>query len=313
MENNKFTILITTYNRPEKIKKHLITFESVCWNDLNDCKPTIMIADDLPGGGLRELCEEYQGKLKFFNLVYLERKERLGQGFNLFHAIKTNIKSDYIWPVGDDDVLLPEQAVDFINNINKNTPDVAVCEFRQGVDYRDGTFFPGKTRIVNDIGVGLELIARFGKGTSIVFKVPDYKMIQLIEDNFLGCMYEDRAFAVFSYLCSKRKKLYLKTELTAVGDSDYGLLRYSQRVFVNLTNCMNLAVKLSSNCTGVAFPKLKNNAPSEFRWWINGLYGTINPKATIKYTKKRFIKELLVSPLVIKRALFGKKVDRWIK
>ena len=75
MENNKFTILITTYNRPEKIKRHLMSFESICWDGLIDCKPTIIIADDLPGGGLRGLCEEYQGKLKSFNLMYLERKK----------------------------------------------------------------------------------------------------------------------------------------------------------------------------------------------------------------------------------------------
>ena len=93
MESNKFTILITTYNRPEKIKRHLMSFESIYWNGLIDCKPTIIISDDSPGGGLRELCEEYQGKLKSFNLMYLERKKRLGQGINLFYTIKTNIKS----------------------------------------------------------------------------------------------------------------------------------------------------------------------------------------------------------------------------
>ena len=312
MEYNKFTILITTYNRPEKIKRHLMSFESICWDGLIDCKPTIIIADDLPGGGLRGLCEEYQGKLKSFNLMYLERKKRLGQGFNLFYAIKTNIKSGYVWCVGDDDILFPEQAVDFINNINKNTPDVAVCEFRQGDNYQDGTFFSGKTRVINDVGAGLELVARFGKLTSVVFKTPDNKMIQLVENNFLGCMYEDRPFAVFSYLCSKRKKLYLKTELTAVGDSDYGLLRYSQRVFVNLINCINLAVKLSSNCTGVAFPKLKNNTPSEFRWWINGLYATILG-SNIRYTRSRFIKEVMIAPKVIYRKFSPVKNNKWIK
>ena len=313
MESNKFTILITTYNRPEKIKRHLMSFESICWDGLIDCKPTIIIADDLPGGGLRGLCEEYQGKLKSFNLMYLERKKRLGQGFNLFYAIKTNIKSGYVWCVGDDDILFPEQAVDFINNINKNTPDVAVCEFRQGDNYQDGTFFSGKTRIINDVGVGLELVARFGKLTSVVFKTPDNKMIQLVENNFLGCMYEDRPFAVFSYLCSSEKKLYLKTELTAVGDSDYGLLRYSQRVFVNLNECMNLAIKYCSDYKGVMYPTLDTNSHDEFRWWINALYATIKKGSKVRYTKSRFIKEIIIAPEVIYRKIFSVSKNKWIK
>ena len=313
MESNKFTILITTYNRPEKNKRHLMSFESICWDGLIDCKPTIIIADDLPGGGLRGLCEEYQGKLKSFNLMYLERKKRLGQGFNLFYAIKTNIKSGYVWCVGDDDILFPEQAVDFINNINKNTPDVAVCEFRQGDNYQDGTFFSGKTRIINDVGVGLELVARFGKLTSVVFKTPDNKMIQLVENNFLGCMYEDRPFAVFSYLCSSEKKLYLKTELTAVGDSDYGLLRYSQRVFVNLNECMNLAIKYCSDYKGVMYPTLDTNSHDEFRWWINALYATIKKGSKVRYTKSRFIKEIIIAPEVIYRKIFSVSKNKWIK
>ena len=138
-------------------------------------------------------------------------------------------------------------------------------------------------------------------------------MIQLVENNFLGCMYEDRPFAVFSYLCSSEKKLYLKTELTAVGDSDYGLLRYSQRVFVNLNECMNLAIKYCSDYKGVMYPTLDTNSHDEFRWWINALYATIKKGSKVRYTKSRFIKEIIIAPEVIYRKIFSVSKNKWIK
>ena len=71
MKNCEFTILITTYDRPNKIKRHLDNFVSEFWSKLINCKPTIIIADDLPGGKLHNLCDNYQKKLKYFKLIYI--------------------------------------------------------------------------------------------------------------------------------------------------------------------------------------------------------------------------------------------------
>ena len=316
MKSCEFTILITTYDRPDKIKRHLDNFESECWGKLTNCKPTIIIADDLPGGKLNNLCKSYQKRLKYFELIYLKRKKTLGQGINFFDVVKKDITSGYIWPVGDDDFLIPQQAVDFINKINELNPNVAVCEFRQGPENSSGTFFNGKSGMVPDIDSGLEFIQRFGKVTSIVFKRPSDDLIKIVEDIFLGCMYEDRPLAVISYLCSDQPSLYLKTELTATADDDYGILKYSMRVFVNLENAMNLAIEFCSKYKHINYPLIKiSHEYDEYRWWKIGLYKTIR-YSKVRYTKLRFFKEIFIFPMVIYRKFFRSKIKLskvWIR
>ncbi len=322
MKSNKFTILITTYNRPNKIKRHLHNFQTEYWSKLKYCKPTIVIADDCPSIELKNLCKSYQKKLKYFKLIYLERKKKLGQGINLLYSVKNDISSGYVWPVGDDDILLSQNSVDFINKINKFSPNVAVCEFRQGRANLDGTFFHGNSRMVYDVKEGLESISRFGKLTSVVFKRPSDNLIKIVEKMFTGCMYEDRALAVFSYLCNDKPSLYLKTKLTAIGDSDYGLLRYSMRVFANLSAAMNLAIKYCSIVQKTNYPLIhEDTSYDEFKFWKMGLYvSLINylkfDNYAIKYTKIRFFKELLIFPIVIYRKYFNPKnklLIKWIR
>jgi hypothetical protein len=316
MKKNKFFILITTFNRPSKIRRHLENFNNKHWSQLKNCKPIIIIADDYPGGKLKNLCRIYKKKIKYFNLVYLQRKKTLGQGINFFDVVKKNISNGYIWPVGDDDFLLPRQSVDFINKIIKFTPDVAVCEFRQGKKNSSGTFFKGKSRMIFDVAKGLEFIQRFGKCTSIVFKRPSNKLIFKAERMFLGCMYEDRPLTVISFLCSQKPSLYLKTELTATADKDFGTLKYSMRVFVNLENAMNLAIDYCSKHKQIDYPLLKiDHQYDEYRWWKIGIYKTLKYSEP-RYTKLRFLKEVFIFPLVIFRKFFQSKdnfTQKWIK
>ena len=296
LKKKNFTIIIPTYNRQNKIKRHLDIFNLENWKKLINCKPNIIIADDFPGGKLKEMCEIYKSKLKFFNLIYISRQKNLGQGINLFKTIQEKVDDSYIWSVGDDDILIPDQSIDFINKILKYSPDVAVCEFRQGKDNEMGTFFEGKSRIVNEIDEGLELIQRFGKLTSLVFKKPKNRFIKVMENKIIGCMYEDRPLAVISYLTSNEPRLYLKTELTAKGDKDFGLLRYSMRVFTNLSKCMNLTIEYCSKLKKKKFPLIKNsNIFDEYKWWKIGIYSTMRG-ANIRYTRMRFIKEVFIFP-----------------
>ena len=322
MKSDEFTILITTYNRPDKIKRHLDNFESKYWSKLKDYKTTIIIADDYPGGKLRNLCKNYQKRLKYFKLIYLERTKRLGQGFNLFNAVKEKIISGYIWSVGDDDILLPQQATDFINKIKKFSPDVAVCEFRQGQENLAGTFFNGESRMIYDVKKGLEFIERFGKLTSVVFRRPSNTLVKIAENMFIGCMYEDRPLAVISYLCNDKPSLYLKTELTATGDKDFGLLRYSMRVFVNLQVAMNLAIEYCSKHQKVNYPLIEiDKASDEYVLWKTGLYKSLINYIKlrnfgIRYTKFRFFKEIFILPVVIFRKFFNSKnklSKKWIR
>ena len=61
---------------------------------------------------------------------------------NFFDVVKKDITSGYIWPVGDDDFLIPQQAVDFINKINDKTTAESGMQF-----YDPAVKMQGRTRL----------------------------------------------------------------------------------------------------------------------------------------------------------------------
>jgi len=61
------------------------------------------------------------------------------------------------------------------------------------------------------------------------------------------------------------------------------------------------------------YPTLDTNSHDEFRWWINALYATIKKGSKVRYTKSRFIKEIIIAPEVIYRKIFSVSKNKWIK
>lgn len=299
----KILLVLTTYKRNDKIIRFLKDFNNPRFEII---KPflDILIADDDPNSNLEALLGDFANSV--FNLTYKRNEVNFGQGKNAANAIYSNFNYDYYWMPGDDDIIIIDEFIDVIQKIKVYRPDVALIEFRQGVNLDGGTFFEGSSRLISEFTECIENIIRFGKNTSTIFKRPSNWAINQVLTTFADCMYQDKVLAIFSYLESSDKKIYLKTELTATGDADYGKLRYSMRVFVNLNLSVSLAINNYNLVNGTQYIFNVKDAKNAFWWWQFGLKAHFNPSSQLSYSLERLLKEIIY-PLVYMYRKFFKK------
>ena len=286
----KLLIVLTTYKRHEKILRFLNDFNKINYS-LICSYIDIIISDDDPLSNL-EIKLNDNIKNHIFNINYVRNKVNLGQGKNAASTINDNYTYDYYWMPGDDDIIITEEFIDLITKIVEFKPDVALLEFRQGLNLEAGTFFEGESRIISNFQECISKIIKFGKNTSTIFKRPSDWAINETLTTFSDCMYQDKVLAIFSYLESNDKKIFLKTELTATGDVDYGKLRYSMRVFVNLQLSLWLAINLFNSKYNTNYHTIDNNFKNSFWWWKYGIKAHFNRKSQLSYTNKRLFSEI---------------------
>ena len=300
----KFLVVLTTFNRNEKILRFLNSFNNQKFNLIKN-HLDIIIADDNPNSNLESNLETIK-KEHIFNIIYKKNDKNLGQGKNAAFTIYSNFNYDYYWMPGDDDIIIVDEFIDLIQKILILKPDVALLEFRQGINLDGGTFFEGKSRLISDFDQSIEHIIRFGKNTSTIFKRPSNWAINEVLTTFTDCMYQDKVLAIFSYLESSDKKTYLKTELTATGDIDYGKLRYSMRVFINLSLSVSLAINNYNSENGTAYSYSGKDDKNSFWWWKFGLRAHFNRNSQLSYTTGRLLKELIYPIIYLYRKMLKK-------
>lgn len=304
-------ILICTYKRPEKILRHLSIFSRPEWSSL-PIKPHIYIYDDDPTSQLSLYLEEYLSQLHSFTLTYRLRSHNYGQGVNFLYAV-TDVTEEYIWTIADDDYLLPNEAISFIMSTLNLKPSVSISQFQQGYNASGGsTGFVGENRLITSIPEALQLITNIGKGSSAIFRNQSEHTNQLIQQNFRGCMYEDRPFQVFSLLLDPQPILYLHTGLVVCGDDDYGCLNYSTRVFTNLIPVINYAVNLCSSIRNEKFASLNMKERSELSFWYDGVIQTLR-RSSVRYTLRLLFSEIIQLPSVLLRSILKGKKRYWIR
>jgi glycosyltransferase involved in cell wall biosynthesis len=290
----KVLAVITTYNRPRKLLRLLEQF-SFDFDHLSGILD-IYIADDNPRSSLREAIFAVNSPL---NISYHKNLVNLGQGPNLIEAISANERKgyNYLWCPGDDDQIIPDSFIQLIDKVILNQPSVAVLEFRQGPNLSSGTFFDSDVPTIREIDSALAAIAKFGKGTSAIFKYPDQEFLSYVSSFMAQCMYQDKALAAYAFLSGFREGNYLlvHSRLTAFGDLDYGKLRYSTRVFSNLYLTISHtlfytygdSVPISSDILKFAIGR-----QSPLSWWWFGIKAHLNPLSDIKYSTSKFFYEL---------------------
>jgi hypothetical protein len=311
MKNSNFNILITTYNRPKSIHTLLKIFSNNKWKGLL-IKPNIIISDDSDNYDTEKLVKIYTSKINQFKIFYFKNNKRLGHIHNFWHILKTFEFKGYIWNYGDDDIPIINPSILFINKIIKIKPDLALCEFRQGDALSKGTFFKGKNRVINSPDESIKYIKCFGKSISLCFKILNIKQLILVEKYFKGCCHDDRMIAIFSFLKSKNKKIYLQSDLTAYGDKKLNKLNYTTRAFGNMENCINRMLNLffKNLLNKKKFFFLEKNSKSEIYWYMYGLLSTLRLTTCPPYTLHFLLRELLIFPLVLLRFFLGIKIVR---
>ena len=290
----KVLALITTYNRPSKLLRLLGQFgdEFTCLAGILD----IYIADDNPNSDLYKSVCAINSPL---TIKYHKNVANLGQGPNLVHAIRANHGKnyDYLWCPGDDDLIVPDSFIELMYKIILNQPSAAVLEFRQGNDLKAGTYFAPDVDKIFEIDLALEHISRFGKGSSTIFLYPDYQFLSYVDSCMAQCMYQDKALAAHGFFLGLQSSnfLLIHSRLTAYGDSGYGKLRYSTRVFSNLFLTIKQTMYYTyGDSPPISYEMIRSviGRESPLWWWFWGVRAHLHPSSEIKYSNYKFLCEL---------------------
>ena len=110
------SICIPTYNRPENL---LNCLNSLCLQTNNSFE--VCISDNCSDYNVEELIEPFRKKLK---LKFSKNEKNLGAALN-FLKVASMAKNDFIWFLGDDDLLKPNAIDDLTKLIDANKE----CDF----------------------------------------------------------------------------------------------------------------------------------------------------------------------------------------
>ena len=313
MHNDKksLVVLITTYQRNDKLLRLLFLINKVKWID-NALRINVFVYDDDPNNDFR-IPKELNNNV--VNFTYIKRKINLGQGPNLSSAIQELSKSysnNFLWCPADDDLIDIFHFPIFINNLLNSKASVGVCGFKQGISKIVTTDFNGTDRVIYDYDLCIDAIRKRGKGSNVIFKIPDSYDINRIIKDYSGCYYEDKIFAlnsIFNCNDSEYRCVYLYPKVITFADQEYGKLRYSMRVYLNRDMAMNKEIKYHISLGHKIKLIDTSNNNSELYWYFMGLLISIKPRSEVRYTRKRFFNELRLFLSVLKRSLFGKDID----
>ena len=113
----KLSICIPTYNRPNNLPDCLNSIYLAKKN--SDLEFEVCISDNGSDYDVKKIIDEYKDKL---NIALNINKENLGYHPNLLKAISLS-KSEFIWVIGDDDLLMPN-ALNKVSILFKKYEDV---------------------------------------------------------------------------------------------------------------------------------------------------------------------------------------------
>ena len=114
MEQKLLSICFPTYNRAECIGEQLKRLSSVEKSVLKDVE--IVVSDNCSPDNTKDVILSYRSKLDF---LYNRNEKNLGPDENYLYCF-SHATGKYVWLVGDDDYLLPENLHIVIETLRKN-------------------------------------------------------------------------------------------------------------------------------------------------------------------------------------------------
>ncbi|OUV61475.1 MAG: hypothetical protein CBC88_00395 [Candidatus Pelagibacter sp. TMED128] len=110
------SICIPTYNRSQSLLNCLNSLSLQTNHDFEVC-----ISDNCSNDDIESFIEPYKKKLK---IKFSKNTENLGAALN-FLKVASMAENEFVWFIGDDDLLMPNAVEDITNLINKNRD----CDF----------------------------------------------------------------------------------------------------------------------------------------------------------------------------------------
>lgn len=304
----RLSILILTYQRPKKIKRLLEQFLEIKRLMSDELIYEIVIADDCSQDDTYPIIESSITSLKKngLNIRYICRATNLGGDGNLYKGYRDDCTGDYVWILCDDDILVPHEAVNFLKEIVQNKPAVAVCQFAQGKNNQYGTKFSGKSRVMYDNDLVISALIRFPKTSAYVLMRDLTDLFDVEIEKWNGTLFSWIGMSILLFAKHHQQGVYIHVPLTVQGDDEYGDLRYSYRVFLNLNIVAREAVQKAFTVFNTTFTVSFHNKRSELQWCLRGLYSHYNPFSPMRYEKKIIKKEFIF--IVSKMVSIFKKV-----
>jgi glycosyltransferase involved in cell wall biosynthesis len=310
MSNTFLTFLIITYKRPIKVKRLLDQFLNSAWEEIYNLNLEIIVADDNSNDDTASTIQPTILLLRKlgWNIKYLNRDINLRGDLNLYKGIVDDSNGEYTWLLCDDDCLNISESIDFIKAIFKHRPIVAICGFKQGNLTKYTNSLGDKLSISYDFEESVKLLSHYPKTSTYVFKRRLEDLNYEYFKRWDGTLFAWIGLGI--YMAGKNIKdgVLAYPKLTVFADEDYGVLRYSYRVFKNL----RLVIQDSIQLLGYDINTFKNNSnllvqEDESALNILGLQAHYSLKSDIKYSDSILLEETLFFKRNFLKIFFKKK------
>lgn len=290
------TFLIITYRRPRKVARLLRLFLDESWQRLAHLKFEIVVADDHGDDKTYEIIAPIIRQLedKGWRVKYVYRETNLRGDRNLYYGFTRDSSGQFVWFLCDDDLIDVERAIPYIETVRQINPLISVCGFVQGSADQYGNFLGGETRLVRHLPEAVNFLIKFPKTTAYLMRrCPELDLDQIFErwDHTLFSW-----IGVPIYLLAQREHegVLIYPTVVARADDDFGLLRYSYRIFGRLAFVVEDSLKLSGMSFHEIRPSLVNLAEyDEIKLCIDGLYAHYSWRSDVGYTEAVLNQELV--------------------
>jgi glycosyltransferase involved in cell wall biosynthesis len=289
------TFLILTYRRPEKAARLLRQFLDDRWLQLGLLDLEIVIADDHGEDETNEIITPVIRQLdkKGWRVRYVYRQSNMRGDRNLYYGYTRDSLGKFVWFLCDDDLIDVGEAIPYIKTVRQVNPLISMCGFVQGHGNQHGNFFGGEIRLIQDFSESVNYLIKFPKTTAYLMRrCPELNLDQIFE-RWDHTLFSWIGITIFLLAKKKHESVLIYPAVVARADNDYGLLRYSYRIFGKL----NFVTQDSIEVAGKSFKKIKPslvNLPDcdEMKLCLDGLHAHYSWRCDIEYTEDVLAREL---------------------
>lgn len=287
------TFLIITYRRPEKLNRLLKIFLDKKWMVLNLKNIEIVIVDDHGEDNSIELTKDTITELEAsgWSIRYIYRPYNLRGDRNLYQGYAEDSSGEYVWFVCDDDLLLIDSAIQFIDEVELRRPTIAICGFQQGISNEITNDLGSETRVIIDFNEAVYWLIKFPKTTAYLYKKEYLCDFDKLLKKWDLTLFSWVGLAIILFK-TKGEKLLLFPEITAEADNEYLNLQYSYRIFGRLyevvSDCYEL-FGLSMNDLKIISSKFQ--ATDEIILCLYGLSAHYSCRSLTCYSSKVLLEE----------------------
>lgn len=301
LETPFLTFLIITYRRPAKLCRLLSQFLDDRWSEVMHLGLEIVVADDHSEDASRDEARPILDALrdKGWRVYYCYREQNLRGDRNLYYGYTRDSRGDYVWLLCDDDQLVVDEAVRLVGLIHDQKPQVCVCGFAQGDLTVPANRLGTETRIIHDFPEAVSFLGQYPKTSAYILRRMPSLDLDVHFERWDRSLYSWIGMSIYLFGKHPERGLMLYPSIAATADDDYGVLRYSYRVFGKLQKVVMEGVQaagadydeLSRRITGNPH-FCQKDYQDEVLMCILGLRAHYNWKSHIEYNEQVLTQEL---------------------